>query len=130
MDRALPPLITRLRRRLLAAAWFGVFAILFKISMAMACFGDGVQRDAGAASTVTTTTAAASVAIADSSSDGVETPCWHAGAGGCHCGCLHGSALPVALVVLSPPFSGFALPPVTPTPLLTPRESTLRPPIV
>ncbi|MBN8885566.1 MAG: hypothetical protein J0I77_07585 [Rudaea sp.] len=128
MDRSLPPLITRLRRRLFAVAWFGVVAILFKVGVAMACLSDGSQMDAGAKPNATATV---SVAVADSGDDAVGAACWHANSGGCHCGCLHGSALSTPVVALpSLVFSGVALPMTAASPPLSPRESVLRPPIV
>lgn len=128
MDRSPPPLITRLRRRLFAVAWFGVVAILFKVGMAMACLGDGSQMDAGAKPSAAATI---SVAAADTGDDAVGAACWHANSGGCHCGCLHGSALSTPVVALpSLVFSGLALPMTAPSPPLSPREPVLRPPIV
>lgn len=126
MDCSSPPLIARLRRRLSAVAWFGVVAILFKIGLATACFGDGPQGDANPVSGAATVIKA----IAADTSEDTDAACWHAGTSACHCDCAHGSALLVASVALSsvPPDS-LALSFPTSTPLLTPREPALRPPI-
>ncbi len=116
-----PPLITRLRQRVQAVAWLGVLAMLFKFALATACAGDGLASQSIDGSVVS----AAALA-----GDALDAECWHAGATGCHCHCLHASALP-----LSPPVV-VACPPCTEAPamrlphlLLTPREPALRPPI-
>ena len=124
----LPPLITRMRRRFMATAWLGVFAILFKIGVATVCMNDAVRADTGAApvSSMALDVSASSIA----SDDGLATTCWHASAGGCHCGCLHGSALPIAVTAV-PSLALFDAAPsfASPSPQLTPREPALRPPI-
>jgi hypothetical protein len=127
MDRSVPPLITRLRRRLLTVAWIGVAAILFKIGLATACFGDGAQADANAAPAAAAMVKAIAADVAD---DGSATACWHAGNSSCHCSCTHGSALPVAAVALpSLQPDGAALPLQASSPPVAPREPALRPPI-
>ena len=126
MDRS-SPLITRLRRRLLTVAWIGVAAILFKIGLATLCFGDGLEANADAAPAAA---AMVKAVAADTSDDGLDKGCLHAGSGSCHCSCLHGSALPVsAVALLSLQPGGVAAPFPATSPRLTPREPALRPPI-
>ena len=128
MNRSLPPLITRMRRRFMAAAWLGVFAILFKIGIATICMSDAVTTDARAAPV--SLMAIDAFAGDAASEDGAATTCLHASAGGCHCGCLHGSALPIAVTAVPSLASFSAAPPfASPSPQLTPREPALRPPI-
>jgi hypothetical protein len=79
-----PSLLSYLRRRFHAVHWLFALLIMLKLAMGTLCFLDGAP---GVAPTATAQTVSA-VSAADS-----EPPCWHAGAGGCHCNCTHATPM-------------------------------------
>jgi len=100
------PLISRLRGRLTTLVWLLAFVVLAKGTLAALCVVDGAATDR---EVVQMTAAADSSATHEDGSDG--GACWHAGSGGCHCTCVHGSAIPaVALDWLAAPASSALIP--------------------
>lgn len=81
-----------MRRRPVTLTWLLALVVLGKSVLASLCFADGLARDALAAP-------AAAVEIPMSAAHDDDASCWHAGAGGCHCTCVHASALPAAAAV-------------------------------
>jgi hypothetical protein len=121
-----PPLITRLRRRIAATAWLFAFVVLAKATLATACMGDGTAE-----STVTTAGVVDAVAAHPALASDSDDTCFHAGSTGCHCACAHGAALAVdASTVIAPLLASIPLPSISSHALLAPRSTTLRPPIV
>lgn len=121
--RSPTPLIARLRHRLAAMVWLLAFVVLAKGALGALCLVDGAAPANDGTQIVV---AEATAAHADD--DGA--PCWHAGNGGCHCTCVHASAIPVvALDWLALPASSarIPLPPATAHPI--PIAPALRPPI-
>ena len=93
MSLVAPPLIARLRRRLVTMVWLLALVVLGQSTLASLCLADGLTlADQDSALTVEKP---ASDATPLSYSDHATAPCWHAGSGGCHCVCMHGLALPV-----------------------------------
>ncbi len=90
MSSSARPLIARLRRRLATCACLLALLVLVKGAYATTCAADGIPVPSPAAAVVSTDAGAHATASAD---DG-GAPCWHDGAGGCHCACAHASALP------------------------------------
>lgn len=101
MVRSAAPLIARLRRRLVTSAWLFAFLVLAKSLLATSCVADGLAASApaGAASSVE----AWDDGLSMDGDDG-EAPCWHGGAAGCHCSCVHGIALPADAITLPSAF--------------------------
>ncbi|WP_395682942.1 hypothetical protein [Dokdonella sp.] len=125
MPRHAPPLIARLRRRLLASAWLFAFLVLGKFALATTCAGDGLA----AAPTAGVEASASGSADVAAAADADEGPCWHGGSGGCHCACAHGVVLPTSIVVADSaalPLSPQALPAVF---VSSAQKTELRPPI-
>ena len=127
MSPASPALIARLRRRLTTAVWLLALLVLAKSALATSCLGDGVASSGTVASI---SAAAHDQGAAPLLDDNDDAPCWHGGAGGCHCACAHGLGLPVADAVMhamgspsSPPQSSHA------AFLSSARQTALRPPI-
>ena len=123
-----PPLIARLRRRLVTTVWLLALVVLGQSALASLCLADGLTpADQGSALAVENSVA--DTATLSSSDHGIAL-CWHAGSGGCHCVCMHGLALPViASDWASAPLQGAHIgPPAAPSRniLLPPL---LRPPI-
>ena len=120
-----PPLITRLRRRIAAAAWLIAFVVLAKAALATACMGDGAAASAVAAAGAVDSVTALSASASDSAD-----ACFHAGSAGCHCACAHGAVLAVdASTAIAPLLASIPLPSISSLALLAPRSTTLRPPI-
>lgn len=120
------PLITRIRDRFKTIVWLLAFVVLAKSAVASLCAFDGSATAlAGAAET------AASVDVAaghDAGDD--DAACWHAGSGGCHCTCVHASALPaVASNWLAAPVTGTRIPLSPAASHDTPLLPAVRPPI-
>jgi hypothetical protein len=103
--------------------------IIAKSALMATCVADGVVAGGQQA------TIAASVA--SSSSDSVvsgdasnESPCWHGGDGGCHCNCMHATALPAATAGLEAHATIAAQPPPWDAPAHPVHTApSLRPPI-
>ena len=134
MSRPRSALITRLRRRLATSVWVFALLVMSKLVASPLCQMDGVKPGASAPSDssvvlVVDATAHDDAFDADDNADD-DGPCWHAGAGGCHCSCAHGVPLPSVptLSIFSampgalPKFGSPDFPPA-------PRSTTLRPPI-
>lgn len=123
MFASAPSLISRLRRRLAGAAWLFAVLILMKGAIATACATDGLADHAGPPAAVEITIEKSMLADADG-------PCWHAGAGGCHCSCVHVTPL----LSESPSFRAVTsgrthFPPGFAVAHVAPRDDDLRPPI-
>ena len=124
MPLAAPPLIARLRRRLVTMVWLLALVVLGESALASLCLADGLTpADQGSAFAV-------EKSITDTatlpSSDHGTAPCWHAGSGGCHCVCMHGLALPiVASDWASAPLQGAHIGPPT-----APSRHILLPPLL
>jgi hypothetical protein len=119
------PLIARVRHRLVTTVWLLAFVVLAKGLMVSLCMTDGL----GGPDPATETLVATSSDIAVHADDDA-TSCWHAGSGGCHCTCLHASALPVitsAWAAASMSDARLAAPVPRPHHILLPPS--LRPPI-
>jgi hypothetical protein len=128
MSLAAPPLIARLRRRLVTTVWLLALVVLGQSTLASLCLADGLTlADQDSALTVEKPVVDATTLAGPDHATG---PCWHAGSGGCHCVCMHGLALPVIAsdwaASLLPAAHG-ALPSVPSRHLLLPP--LLRPPI-
>jgi hypothetical protein len=119
--------VTRLRRRLAIAVWFFALIVLGQSAIASTCFTDGLSLSNDTASSVA---AMQTPSIADGA-DTSDTPCWHAGSGGCHCTCMHASGLTVAGSALSADYGLARVPPAAPTThYFVHLAAELRPPIV
>jgi hypothetical protein len=87
-------MLSRLRHRSYGVTWLFALLIVFKVSMGVFCISDDYP------SALVSASAAASVLDGDARSESVasvtfdetDPPCWHAGAGGCHCNCMHAPA--------------------------------------
>jgi hypothetical protein len=128
MSLASPPLIARLRRRLMTMVWLLALIVLGQGALASLCLADGLAlADQDTALTLEKPT---SDATPLATSDEMTAPCWHAGSGGCHCVCTHGLALPVVTsswTAANLPLAHAALSPVPSRHVLLPP--LLRPPI-
>jgi hypothetical protein len=121
MARVAPPLTARLRHRLRAVAWLFALVIITKGLLASLCVTDGLTQFA---STDTAAIATAEASPVHLDEDAV--PCWHAGAEGCHCSCVHASALATtASVLLAGPLAI-----VRPAPSTAPPPQLLLPPML
>ena len=121
------PLISRLRGRLATIVWLLAFVVLAKGTLAALCVVDGA---AAAGDSVQVVQASAAEAVAAHDDDGDGATCWHAGSGGCHCTCVHASAIPVvALAWQALPASSARIPqpPAASHPILI--APAFRPPI-
>src|SRR5262249_52304127 len=118
------PLISRLRPRIFALVWLLAFAMIGKSVFASACLADELVAPASA--DVVSTPLSMDVAAHDDDTGG----CWHSGAGGWHCSCVHASAVPVVAVAWAGTPPGKAL---LPAPTGSSRQRlilpSLRPPI-
>ncbi len=121
-----PPLIARLRRRMAAMTWLLAVLVLAKASFATMCLTDGMSP----APTAVAVSADVTDVRAVSSLDDEGGLCWHAGPSGCHCSCVHVSAVVPGdwfLTAIPPPAMPFA--PVLPAIVGDLRDDHLRPPI-
>ncbi|MBL8297890.1 MAG: hypothetical protein JNN30_06010 [Rhodanobacteraceae bacterium] len=131
-----PNLLSRLRRHLRVVALLFVGLMAVKTGFAASCAADAF---AGLSAVV------ASVSDADAAGDGSQTAatekaagvaeaasesCWHAGAGGCHCACVHVTPLqPPTLDVPALTASSFRFAVAPAAVRVAPRDDHLRPPI-
>ena len=123
-----PPLIARLRRRLVTMVWLMALVVLGQSALASLCLADGLTP-ADQGSTLAVENSVADTATLSSSDHGIAL-CWHAGSGGCHCVCMHGLALPsVASDWASAPLQGAHVGPPTAPSRNIPLPPLLRPPI-
>jgi hypothetical protein len=117
------PLITRLRARLVTIVWLLAFVVLAKGTLAALCLVDASASESAQ-------TIVATDATSEHADDEDGATCWHAGSGGCHCTCVHASAIPVtALGWIGAPAASarIPLPLAASHPVLT--APALRPPI-
>lgn len=125
MAGVVPPLTTRLRYRFQAVVWLLALVVITKGMLASLCITDGLTQSSPMIATAS--------AIADASPIDVDedaVPCWHAGAGGCHCSCVHASALPMTASVLpAGPLARMRLTTLAAPPPHVLLPPTLRPPI-
>ncbi|MBN8739059.1 MAG: hypothetical protein J0H86_06085 [Xanthomonadaceae bacterium] len=122
-----PPLLTRLRRRMAAMTWLLALLVLAKASFATVCLTDGMSS----APTGMTVFADANDVRPDPSLDGDGGLCWHGGAQGCHCSCVHGSAIaPGHWFLAAAPAPAMMIASVSPPIMIALRDDNLRPPIV
>ena len=122
------PLISRLRGRLTTLVWLLAFVVLAKGTLAALCIVDGAAAASDGVQVAAVAAGADAIPAHDDDGDGAA--CWHAGSGGCHCTCVHASAIPVAaLDWLAAPASSarIALPSAATHPILT--APAFRPPI-
>ncbi|WP_133817973.1 hypothetical protein [Tahibacter aquaticus] len=128
--------LSRLRRHLRVVALLFVGLMVMKTGFAAACAADSLVvlpaivasvPDAGtAADEPQTTIAGKATSVAEAASES----CWHAGAGGCHCACVH--VTPLQLQSLDLPTvaaSSFRFTVAPAAVRVAPRDDHLRPPI-
>ncbi|HOV59362.1 MAG TPA: hypothetical protein PLN91_15895 [Rhodanobacteraceae bacterium] len=109
--------------------WLFALVVLGKTVLAASCVADGLRA-------VSVTSAAVSIhaddgtqTVADDGDDDAAA-CWHSGAGGCHCSCAHGVALPVAEIAVRTALAPAQPPRVSHADFVSsPQPSVLRPPI-
>ncbi|WP_313919598.1 hypothetical protein [Tahibacter sp.] len=131
------PLIHRLRRYLRVVALLCVGLVVMKSGVAALCAAEAFAAPQPAA--VSAGLAGADLAGADldadsdvavAAADAGTGPCWHGGAGGCHCACAHVMTLLPALAVVAVPESGAQRFSAAPCALRgAPQDDALRPPI-
>ena len=122
-----PALISRLRRRMAGAVWLFAVLILLKGAIATACSTDGL---AGADVPAATVVTSAETAVDVGPFDDADGPCWHAGAGGCHCSCVHVTPIvPDSPHLRAPAHDGTRFAPARAIVRVAPRDDHLRPPI-
>lgn len=128
-------LVHRLRRHLRVVALLFVGLMLMKTGFAAACAADSLTSlpavvasvsDADATAGESETLADTTISVAEAASES----CWHAGAGGCHCACVHVTPLQpqsLALPTIAASNCFFTLAPAAVR--VAPRDDHLRPPI-
>lgn len=130
-------LLSRLRRHLRVVALLFVGLMVMKTGFAAACAADSLSglpavvtsvSDAGAAvDEPEANLAGKATSVAEAASDS----CWHAGAGGCHCACVHVTPLqPQSLELPAIAASSFRFTVAPAAVRVAPRDDHLRPPIV
>jgi len=108
--------------------WLFALVVLGKTVLATSCVADGL-RSVSVASAAVSSQADDGSQVADDGDDDAAA-CWHSGAGGCHCSCAHGVALPVAEVAVRTAVAPAQPPRVShPDFISSPQPSVLRPPI-
>jgi hypothetical protein len=124
-------LIHRLRRYLRVVALLCVGLVVMKSGVAALCAAEAFAAPPTAvASTGSDAAASLDVDVAAATADPETGPCWHSGAGGCHCACAHVMTLLPDLAVVAAPASGAQRFPAAPCPLRgAPQDDALRPPI-
>lgn len=126
MAHQAPSLITRLRRRTVAMRWLLALLVLAKLTFATSCLAEALS----APPAVMAAAMDIDDALASEPLDDNGLLCWHAGVVGCHCCCVHVSAVapldwyvvPTASPSIAVPFIAKAIPPAR-------RDDELRPPI-
>jgi hypothetical protein len=124
MPRAVPPLLTRLRRH--RGLWvFAVAVLLIKLVSSSICIADAP------ASAYTAAQAAGTTAVVDAPIHAEpQQDCLLGEGGGCHCACGHTLTVPAsAFMAWVPPAFGFTATPLPPGMQAATVGSLLRPPI-
>ena len=124
-----PTFLGLLRRHLRVVAMLFVCLVMTKTGFASVCATDQFAgMSASAVATVVDVHAGETQAAA--SGDPGADSCWHSGAGGCHCVCVHAMPLsPQASVVHALKATSLRFDPVLAAFRLAPRDDHLRPPI-
>lgn len=137
----MPPLpfslLSRLRRHLRVVALLFVGLMVMKTGFAAACAADppaglpavatSVLAADAAADEPQTTPVGKTAGVAEAASES----CWHAGAGGCHCACVHVTPLqPQSLDLPAVAASSFGFTVASAAVRVAPHDDHLRPPIV
>lgn len=125
------PLIHRLRRYLRVVALLCVGLVVMKSGVAALCAAEAFAAPLPAALSAGLDAGATVDVDSDVATAEAETgPCWHGGAGGCHCACAHVMTLLPDLAVVAAPVSGTQRFPAALCPLRgAPQDDALRPPI-
>jgi hypothetical protein len=128
------PLVHRLRRYLRVVALLCVGLVVMKSGVAALCAAEAFAAPPPAAASAGLDTGesieAAVDADVDAATDSETGPCWHGGAGGCHCACAHVMTLLPDPAVVAAPASGAQRFPAALYPLRgAPQDDDLRPPI-
>lgn len=122
-------LLSRLRRHLRVVALLFVGLMVLKTGFAATCAADSFANLAPAAISAADTHAAAD-GRATPAAEATADSCWHAGAGGCHCACVHVTPLqPQALAVYPLAAASLRFSVVPAAIRVAPRDDHLRPPI-
>lgn len=126
------PLMHRLRRYLRVVALLCVGLVVMKSGVAALCAAEAFAAPLSAAVSAGLD-AGADLAVdnvAAAAADAETGPCWHSGAGGCHCACAHVMTLLPALSIVAGPASGAQRFSAAPCLLRgAPQDDALRPPI-
>lgn len=121
-------LLSCLRHRLTVVTWLFVVLMLAKAGFAATCFADGLTSLPSA--TVPASSAAPLDLATSGSLDDDSGNCWHADSNGCHCACVHSTALAsMAWTLIAIPFVALRFFPSASTPLVAFYDDHLRPPI-
>jgi hypothetical protein len=126
MSAQAPSLITRIRRRTIAMRWLLAILVLAKLTFATSCLAETLS-----------TPPAVLVAALDIDDVAASRPvdedgalCWHAGLVGCHCCCVHVSAVaPLDWYIVATASPSIAVPFVGSAIRVALRDDHLRPPI-
>lgn len=122
-------LLSRLRRHMRVVALLFVGLMVMKTGFAAACAADSLTSLTAVVASASDTNTAPHQAL--SKAEVASETCWHAGAGGCHCACVHVTPLqPPTLDVLAMSASSFRFTLAPAAVRLAPRDDHLRPPIV
>ncbi|MFC5740383.1 hypothetical protein [Dyella tabacisoli] len=124
---AQPASLSRIHRRAHGARWLFALLILLKLAVGTFCLAnDALLSDSVQATAAQTT----QLSAASVTTDDDAALCWHDGAGGCHCNCMHATPLAGATLASLPrltPLHVFAaMRPATQRPA---ARNPLRPPI-
>jgi len=119
-----------IRRRLRVVAILFVCLVVVKSGFASACATDQFAGTSASAVAAVVTDAHAGETQAAASAEPGADGCWHNGAGGCHCVCVHVMPLsPQASVVPALKALSLRFDPIAAAFRLAPRDDHLRPPI-
>lgn len=131
MPASSAPLIHRLRRYLRVVALLCVGLVVMKSGVAALFAAEAfVAPSTAMASTGLDAAIDVDVDVAAAAAEPETGPCWHSGAGGCHCACAHVTTLLPDLAVVPAPASGAQRFPTALCPLRgAPQDDALRPPI-
>lgn len=123
-------LLSRLRRHLRVVALLFVGLMVMKTGFAAACAADSLASLPAVVATASDADASTDSAPTASNAEAASESCWHAGAGGCHCACVHVTPLqPQSLDLPSVASSPFRFTLAMAAVRVAPRDDHLRPPI-